>query len=226
MLLLLCMHFICSCLLISYVSTYMYSIILHNQLSTAHGVCPPSEYIPKKCRTCCCLPSDNVEFYHPDGPNTVCGASESATYKVSLISQYSSTCHPDFPVPADFGTPFFTGLLITSHGAVTGYDKCLNHIGDGLLHYLKYIDSNTEEVLEGATTAATYALAENIYYDIYITDASRILGNRKRKTGYINVNPNNSYSTVESKLVSQRRYKCNIVQDYTSFPSLHIGAKL
>jgi len=136
----------------------------------------------------------------------VCGASESATYKVSLISQYSSTCHPNFPVPAAFGTPFFTGLLISSHGAHAGYDNCLNHIDYGLLYYLTYIDSNTEEILEAAKTAATYELAENIYHDIYITDASRILGNQKRKTGYINVNPNNSYITVESKLVSQHRY--------------------
>lgn len=189
----------------------IHTIILCNKLSTACGVCPPSEYIPRKCRTCCCLSSENVEFYHPDGPNTVCGASEPATYKVSLISKYSSTCHPDFPVPADFGTPYFTGLLISSHGAGTAYDKCLNNFPDGLLHYLQYIDSNTEEVLEAATMQA----ADSVFYDMYITDASRVLDTRKRKTGYINVNPDNSYITVESKLV--RQCKCNSVQDCT-FP--------
>ena len=179
-----------------YLHMYMYNIILHNQLSTAHGVCPPSEYIPEKCRTCCCLSSESVEFYHPDGPNTACGASESATYKVSLMSRYSSTCHPGFPVPADFGTPFFTGLLIFAHGAGRAHDKCLN-IPDWLLRYFEYIDSNTEAALEEASAHAQH----RFIYNAYITDASRVLDTRKRKTGYINVDPDNSYITVESKLV-------------------------
>lgn len=158
-------------------------------------MCPSSEHIPRKCRTCCCLSSDNVEFSHPDGPNRVCAAREIAAYKVSLISDYNPTCHPNFPVPADFGTPYFSGLAISSHTQNgRAYDKCVI-VARGVYGFV-----NNQE---NARPTLQAQVAQGILYNYYLGNNVFIRRKGRRRVGYIRTSPDAPSVTVTSKLVRQ-----------------------
>lgn len=124
----------------------------------------------------------------------MCAASEIAAYKVSLISEYSSTCHPNFPVPADFGTPYFSGLMIASH-AQNGraYDRC-QIFGDNLYRIVVDNLENIQPILQAE-------VAQGILYSFYL-DSNRFSRRKGRKrVGYIRASPDAPSVTVTSKLV-------------------------
>ena len=125
----------------------------------------------------------------------MCAASELATYKVSLISEYSSTCHPNFPVPADFETPYFSGLAIVSHTQnIRAYDRCL--LGaDSVFGFVNNME-NIRPLLRDEK-------AQGIMYSYYVGDNTFRRRKGRKRVGYIRTSPDESYVTVISKLVRQ-----------------------
>lgn len=163
----------------------------------AHGVCPPAEFIPDKCRTCCCLSSDNVEFFHLNAPSVPCGSTESATYKVILKNYYNPTCHPNYIVPPGLETGqllYFTRPSVSAHRPVQVLDRCF--VDRDILFFVQNIEllakviiDTTENVTRGGTPH-------------FLPDASTIVAYRfKRRVIYFTATPSTSYASVVSKLV-------------------------
>ena len=126
----------------------------------------------------------------------MCEASEIAAYKVSLLSEYSSTCHPNFPVPADFGTPYFSGLAIASHTQnVRPYDRC-QIFSDDLYRFV--VDN-----LENIRPILREEQAQGIIYSYYVGDNIFSRHERRKRVGYIRTSPEAPSVNVISKLVRQ-----------------------
>lgn len=164
------------------------------------NICPPSEHFPTNCRTCCCKSSDSVEFHHPNNGVTesVCGASENAEYKVSLIPSISDICHPNYPFVGGTESSYFSGLSIMSHAPYPVFDKCLKNTRSQIFDVI----SNTENKLMEFRDLLAHELEDGHIYSYHM--ATNILEKvqKKRRSGRINVSPTNSHVSFFSKLVS------------------------
>lgn len=169
----------------------------HLLTSIAHGMCPPAEFIPDKCRTCCCLSSDNVELFHPNAPSISCRSTEPATYKVALINHYRPTCHPDYIVPPGLETgqlPYFTRPTVSVHRPVQVLDRC--SVDRNILFFVRNIELMAQEIIQ-VTENATRGGTPHI-----LPDASTIVGYRfKRRVAYFTATPSTFHASVVSKLV-------------------------
>ena len=169
-------------------------LLLQYILFTAHAVCPPSLHIPKRCRTCCCISSRNVEFVDPSDPSTNrrCRARGPAKYKVSLKSTLSSTCHPNFALR---NSAHFSGLALHSHMPIYRFfDRCQRDHVQGTI-------DNFESSVSYLKSEYERSKSNGHIYDYYF-DSRTVLSKRKnRRVGYISVSPNASTVTLTSKLV-------------------------
>lgn len=169
---------------------------------TADRVCPPSEHHPRNCRTCCCKSSDNVEFHHPgNGANeSVCGATENAAYKISLVPSFSDVCHPDYPFVGGIKSSYFSGLLIMSHDPYRFYDKCLKKAVPEVFNFISKTEDKLQLFREFLVLERekghvfTYHLSKNVL--------ERVENKNERRTGWVRVNPIDSHVSFLSKLVS------------------------
>lgn len=166
---------------------------------TAHNVCPPSDYIPEKCRTCCCESSDNVHFFHPEEPPVRCGTAEAARYKVSLINHYHSECHPDYVVPPGLEEnqiPYFTRPIVATHRPRRVMDTC--NVARNILRVVKDIDHMPAKII-GDIINATQDVLPHIYA---LPSPETVLRyRRKKQVMFFSATPSNSYATIVSKLV-------------------------
>ena len=178
-------------------------------------VCPPVDDQPYNCRTCCCKSSENVDFFHPGAANqTVCGATESAKYKVSLVPTMNQICHPNYPGGVD--SLYFSDLLVTSHHPFQLLDTCGGVArGSNVFDYLV----RTEEVLTFIIDHLRERVIEGDIGDFYLSPDTLERGRRKRRVAIIEVLPRISYVTLISKLVctpilphynSQSSFHCDI----------------
>lgn len=160
-------------------------------------VCPAVEDQPRNCRTCCCKSSNNVEFYHPENPpQTVCNASENAQYKVSLIPTISASCHPHYPFEGGRNAAYFSDILIASHLPLRLIDTCVRNVSTNILNYLV----DTEEAL-GSSEDLFAEGYDNVIHDHYLSPETLERGNRRRRSGIIEVSSEMSHITLISKLV-------------------------
>ena len=159
-------------------------------------MCPAGEYIPEKCRSCCCVSSENVEFYDPSHTPS-CEATGKATYKVSLKPRISPRyCHSNLTA----SDPYFSGLAITAHSkSLRDHDKCLNtQYPEGLLPFLRNFQNValTRGVLE---KDKRLGIINNFFVDSNLM--SRHPRRKGRRSGFISITPSVSAVTVVSKLV-------------------------
>lgn len=164
-------------------------------------MCPPSEHHPRNCRTCCCKSSDNVEFHHPgNGVNeSVCGATENAVYKVSLVPSINGVCHPDYPFVGGREASYFSGLLIMSHIPFRVYDKCLKDTLPDIFNFI----SKTEDTLRLFRRILIREVEEGHVYNFHLSTQNMLKRiTNKRRSGRVRVSPTNSHVSFLSKLVS------------------------
>ena len=166
---------------------------------SAQDVCPPAEYQPENCRTCCCKSSDNVDFYHPEAAyQPECGATDNAEYKISLIPTISPLCHYDYPFTDGIDAAYFSDLLVTSHGPFQGFDACLDVIFENIFNYLV----RTEEVSMSIREFLASETSDGIIRDFILSTDVLEPGNMKRRSGFIDVSPTYPFLTLISKLAS------------------------
>ena len=168
-------------------------------LPAAQDVCPPLEYRPERCRTCCCKTSDNADFFHPEvASQPKCTATDVANYKVSLIPSISPVCHEDYPFVGGVDNAYFSDLLITTHPGVQIYDSCGDNIFPNPARYIEM----TEEILPIVRGALEQEVADGILHDYYL--GSRVLepAKRKRRSARVGVSPSMPFMTLISKLVN------------------------
>lgn len=141
-----------------------------------------------------------MEFHHPynGATESVCGATENAEYKVSLIPSITKVCHPDYPFVGGRESSYFSGLLIMSHAAYPVFDKCLKNTRSQIFDVI----SNTENKLMEFRELLAHEEEEGHVYSYHM--ATNILEKvlKKRRSGYVDVSPNSSHVSFFSKLVS------------------------
>ena len=186
-------------------------------------MCPASEHIPKKCRSCCCVSSKNVEFYEPNHTPS-CEATGVATYKVSLKPRISRRyCQPNLME----NNPYFSGLVVGAHTKyVRDHDKCLNtEFADDLFPFLNNFRNVTftRRILERQIREG---LISSFFQDSNLM--SRHPRRKGRRSGFISITSNVSAVSVFSKMVRlcTSTYICNILYIYIYIPSILLPMQL
>lgn len=168
--------------------------------STARMVCPPSDKIPDKCRTCCCRSSDNVHFLHPDESPAPCEASETATYKLTLKSDYNPECHPDYVVPPGLEEgqfPYFTRPIVTTNRARRVMTTC--NVAANILRFVENIDHTPAQLINEIINVTHNVPLAHRYA---LPSPESVLSYRlRRRVMFFSATPSTAYATVVSKLV-------------------------
>ena len=156
-------------------------------------MCPPAQYQPKNCRTCCCKSSDNVDFYHPETAyQPECGATDNAEYKISVIPTISPLCHYDVDFPISGGLAYFTDPKMTSH--------------HGEQHYTKIVDAEFLNFTDAYNVWLEFHFESEVEQGIIHDFSVPCVGldcpeDSKRSVGYLDLSPYSRYISMISKLV-------------------------
>ena len=168
-------------------------------MRAAQDVCPPLEYRPERCRTCCCKTSDNADFFHPEvASQPKCTATDVANYKVSLIPSISPVCHEDYPFVGGVNNAYFSDLLFASHTPRHVFDSCGGEPVESVADYLM----RTGEIYQETVDHLENLITNNSVFDYYVSTAVLEQAKTKRRSARIYFSPESSYLTLIVKLVS------------------------
>lgn len=149
---------------------------------------------PLTCASCCCR-SRNVDYYDPIGRNPECTAEGVAEYRVILRNRISTNC-VNFALPDNLE---LSPLFATTHRPGKEiWNRCLYNPSPGVIQF----------ATRGGTQEGGNLLLEELRNDSDIfsiqfpgPSTRRYLNGKRTKTTTIQVNAENSYTSILSKVV-------------------------
>ena len=167
-------------------------------VTTARQICPARLTFPGPltCASCCCR-SRNVDYYDPIGRNPECTAEGVAEYRVILRNRISTNC-VNFALPDNLE---LSPLFATTHRPGKEiWNRCLYNPSPGVIQF----------ATRGGTQEGGNLLLEELRNDSDIfsirfpgPSTRRYLNGKRTKTTTIQVNAENSYTSILSKVVRQ-----------------------